>query len=66
MTARQVLNTVKQLSLTRKIGDDYWGLCPFHPQKVLGFRINMKTERWHCDQCRETGTIKELHRRLCE
>jgi DNA primase len=38
-----------------KKGRDLWGLCPFHPDQTPSFKVNPKTQRFHCFGCDASG-----------
>lgn len=42
--------------LTRR-GKDYWGLCPFHPEKTPSFHVVPEKGFYHCFGCKATGDV---------
>ena len=45
------------LSLTRKSGANYFGLCPFHPEKTPSFSVNVEKQIFHCFGCGVGGNV---------
>ena len=47
------------VKLTKKHGDEYSGLCPFHPDKKPSLFVNRKKRVFKCFGCNEEGNIFE-------
>ncbi|CAN5848738.1 DNA primase [soil metagenome] len=45
----------RKVSLKRKSGSEYSGLCPFHNEKTPSFTVNDKKGFYHCFGCGEHG-----------
>lgn len=48
---------VEQYVSLRKRGREFWGLCPFHPEKTPSFKINPQLQSWHCFGCDKGGDL---------
>ena len=57
LRARLSLSDVvgRKVSLKRKSGSEYSGLCPFHNEKTPSFTVNDKKGFYHCFGCGEHG-----------
>ncbi|MDD4797761.1 MAG: DNA primase [Eubacteriales bacterium] len=42
--------------LTKK-GRNYWGLCPFHPEKTPSFSVSPEKEMYYCFGCHVGGSV---------
>lgn len=42
--------------LTKK-GRNYWGLCPFHPEKTPSFSVSPEKEMYYCFGCHAGGSV---------
>ena len=38
-------------------GNEIWGRCPFHSEKTGSFHADLKTGRWNCFGCGESGNF---------
>jgi DNA primase len=47
----------RKLSLKRKNGSEYTGLCPFHNEKTPSFTVSDKKGFFHCFGCGEHGDV---------
>ncbi|MDP1838019.1 MAG: CHC2 zinc finger domain-containing protein, partial [Reyranella sp.] len=57
LRARLSLSDVvgRKVSLKRRSGSEYAGLCPFHNEKTPSFTVNDKKGFYHCFGCAEHG-----------
>ena len=57
LRARLSLSDVvgRKVSLKRRSGSEYAGLCPFHNEKTPSFTVNDKKGFYHCFGCGEHG-----------
>ena len=46
----------RYVSLTKK-GEDYWGLCPFHPDNNPSMSVSTKLDMFQCFSCHKAGNI---------
>ena len=46
----------RYVSLTKK-GDDYWGLCPFHPDTNASMSVSTRLDMFQCFSCKKAGNI---------
>ena len=44
------------ISLTKR-GDDYWGLCPFHPDNHASMSVSTRLDMFQCFSCKKAGNI---------
>ena len=62
LRARLSLSEVvgRKVSLKRRSGAEYAGLCPFHNEKTPSFTVNDKKGFFYCFGCHEKGNRPEL------
>ena len=48
----------------KKIGKNYFALCPFHDEKTRSFQLNPENGLWHCHGCNSAGNIFQLIERM--
>lgn len=46
----------RYVSLTKK-GEDYWGLCPFHPDNNASMSVSTKLDMFQCFACHKAGNV---------
>ena len=46
----------RYVNLTKK-GEDYWGLCPFHPDNHASMSVSTKLDMFQCFSCHKAGNI---------
>ncbi|MEE3343821.1 MAG: DNA primase [Bacilli bacterium] len=46
----------RYVSLTKR-GEDYWGLCPFHPDNNASMSVSTKLDMFQCFACHKAGNI---------
>ena len=46
----------RYVPLTRK-GEDYWGLCPFHPDNNASMSVSTKLDMFQCFACHKAGNV---------
>ena len=46
----------RYVSLTKK-GEDYWGLCPFHPDNNASMSVSTRLDMFQCFACHKAGNI---------
>ena len=46
----------RYVTLTKK-GEDYWGLCPFHPDNNASMSVSTRLDMFQCFACHKAGNI---------
>ena len=46
----------RYVTLTKK-GEDYWGLCPFHPDNNASMSVSTKLDMFQCFACHKAGNV---------
>ena len=46
----------RYVSLTKK-GEDYWGLCPFHPDNNASMCVSTRLDMFQCFACKKAGNV---------
>lgn len=46
----------EHLVLTKR-GKDYWGICPFHPEKTPSFSVSAEKKLFYCFGCQMGGNV---------
>ena len=46
----------RYVSLVKK-GEDYWGLCPFHPDNNASMSVSSKLDMFQCFACHKAGNV---------
>ena len=46
----------RYVSLTKK-GEDYWGLCPFHPDNNASMSVSTRLDMFQCFACHKAGNV---------
>lgn len=46
----------RYVSLTKK-GEDYWGLCPFHPDNNASMSVSVRLDMFQCFSCKKAGNV---------
>jgi DNA primase len=41
----------------KKIGDNYQGYCPFHPENTPSFQVNSDHGFYYCESCYASGDV---------
>ncbi len=57
------INIVKVISGytgLKKIGKNYWGLCPFHEEKSASFYVDAEQQRYNCFSCKACGNVVDF------
>jgi DNA primase len=52
-----ILEVIEQHVDLRKVGREYWGLCPFHAEKTPSFAVNPEKEVFYCHSCQAGGDV---------
>lgn len=47
----------EHVQLIRRSGSNYFGLCPFHPEKTPSFSVNADRQIYHCFGCGAGGNV---------
>jgi DNA primase len=56
-SASDVLDLVSGYVTLKKSGRNYFGLCPFHPEKTPSFSVNPDKQIFHCFGCGAGGNV---------
>jgi len=55
--ASDIVDVVSGYLTLRKRGKNYFGLCPFHPEKTPSFSVNPEIQIFHCFGCGAGGNV---------
>ncbi len=55
--ATDVVDMVSGYVTLKKSGRNYFGLCPFHPEKTPSFSVNPEKQIFHCFGCGAGGNV---------
>ena len=55
--ATDVVDLVSGYVTLKKSGRNYFGLCPFHPEKTPSFSVNPEKQIFHCFGCGAGGNV---------
>ncbi len=55
--ASDIVDVVSGYLTLRKRGKNYFGLCPFHPEKTPSFSVNPEMQIFHCFGCGAGGNV---------
>ncbi len=55
--AADIVEVVSESVQLKKSGQNYMGLCPFHPEKTPSFSVNPQREIYHCFGCGAGGDV---------
>lgn len=50
-------DVISQYVDLRKIGREFWGLCPFHTEKTPSFAVNVEKDVFYCHSCGSGGDV---------
>ena len=56
----------KVVDLTKRGGNNYFGICPFHKEKTPSFMVSTKREEFHCFGCNANGDADEFCRLITQ
>lgn len=57
--AANIVDVIGQHVPLKKNGKDYFGLCPFHPEKTASFSVVTEKQMFFCFGCSESGDVFE-------
>ncbi|HQG46857.1 MAG TPA: CHC2 zinc finger domain-containing protein, partial [bacterium] len=55
--ASDIADVVSGYVTLKKRGKNYFGLCPFHPEKTASFSVNPDLQIFHCFGCGAGGNV---------
>jgi DNA primase len=55
--ASDIVEIVGQTVPLRRVGRNWMGLCPFHPEKTPSFSVNAERQFYHCFSCKVGGDV---------
>ena len=56
-SAVSIVDVVGQFVTLRKVGRNWVGLCPFHPEKTASFSVSPAKQVYYCFGCGEGGNV---------
>ncbi|MDO4456043.1 MAG: CHC2 zinc finger domain-containing protein, partial [Ligilactobacillus agilis] len=56
-TSVNILDVVGQSVQMHKSGKNWFGLCPFHPEKTPSFSVNEEKQIFTCFSCHRGGNV---------
>jgi len=57
MHGPNIVEIIGQHVELRKVGREYFGLCPLHDDRRPSLRVNAEKQVWYCDPCGTGGDI---------
>ena len=55
----EILDVVSDYVELRRRGRNYFGLCPFHPEKTPSFSVAPDKQIYHCFGCGAGGNVRQ-------
>jgi DNA primase len=55
--ASDIVEIVGQTVPLKRVGRNWMGLCPFHPEKSPSFSVNAERQFYHCFSCKVGGDV---------
>src|SRR3954471_21580307 len=57
-----ILGIVQRYTEVKRKGGSsvYWGCCPLHSENTPSFKIDTRTQRFHCFGCSQHGDVLDL------
>ena len=55
--ANDIVETIGIFVELKKVGNSYFGRCPFHDDHSPSFYVYTDTQRWHCFSCLKNGDV---------
>jgi len=52
-----IVEIISETVQLNRRGNNYWGLCPFHPEKTPSFSVNRNKQMYYCFGCHAGGNI---------
>ncbi|MCL2529773.1 MAG: DNA primase [Coriobacteriia bacterium] len=53
--ATDLVNLVQETVVLRQKGREFWGRCPFHDEKTPSFKVDPRSQLFHCFGCHAGG-----------
>lgn len=67
MDKKDIVSVIsKHVKLKKLFDGRYWGLCPFHEEKIFSFAVNPKKGIYYCFGCKKSGDVNDFLQRIKE
>ncbi len=58
-----IVSVVGRHVTLKKVGNRFWGLCPFHDEKTASFQVHAEKQIFYCFGCHAGGDVFEFRKR---
>jgi DNA primase len=57
LNTSDIVDVISESVILKKSGRNFFGLCPFHPEKTPSFSVNASKQIFHCFGCSAGGNV---------